>query len=75
MLNNNGYYELSLWNEHILQVWTEGRLAILRHPKGCCQDDDSCRDKLLKYIEDEGLLDEVVDKKIILLDSYIEEVE
>lgn len=75
MLANNGYYEMTLSNDHTLQVWTAGKLAILRHPVGCSVDDDSCRERLMKYIHDEGILDEVLDTKIVLLDSYAEEVE
>lgn len=73
MLANNGYYEMSLWNNHVLQVWVEGRLCILKHPKCCNKEDDSCREKLMKYIHKEGILDELLDKKIIMLDSYIED--
>lgn len=75
MLANNGYYEMTLWNGHTLQVWTEGKLCILRHPVGCSVDNDECRERLMKYIHHEGILDEVLDKKIIMLDSYAEEVE
>ena len=73
MLNNNGYYEFELWNGHKLQVWVEGRLAILNHPYSCSVNDDECREKILKYIHNEGLFDDVIDMQIILLDSYREE--
>jgi len=75
MLQKDGYYEMTLWNNHTLQVWTAGRLCILRHPVGCNQDNNECRDRLIKYIHHEGILDEVLDTKIVLLDSYVEEVE
>ena len=71
MLAENGYFELNLINDHKLQVWTTGRLCVLRHPKGCDSHKTDCRDKLMKYIEDEGILDEV--DKIIMIDSYEEE--
>lgn len=68
MLAKNGYFELNLWNNHRLQVFTAAKLGILNHPLGC---DENCRDKMLKYILDEGILDEV--DKIVILDSYCED--
>ena len=72
MLSSNGYYEFELWNGHQLQVWTEPRFCILNHPIGCDITDDSCREKIIKYIHSEGLFDEMLDKQITLLDSYAE---
>lgn len=75
MLAKNGYYEMELWNKHTLQVWTAGQLCILRHPLGCDIESNECRDRLIKYMHNEGILDEVLDKPIIMIDSYAEESE
>lgn len=73
MLANDGYYEMMLWNNHKLQVWVDGKLAILNHPLGCNSENDECHKRLMHYIHSEGILDEVLNERIIMLDSYAEE--
>lgn len=70
MLQQDGYYELTLFNDHKLQVWSSAKFCILSHPLSCCEDDDSCRERIIKYIHHEGILDEVLDTPITMLDSY-----
>lgn len=69
---NDAYFELKLWGDHELQVWPAGKLAILRHPHTCDIESDHCQQRLIKYIEAEGLFDSIP-SKVLLLDSYIED--
>lgn len=75
MLSKDGYFELTLWNNHIVQVWTSGRLLLLKHPLGCHIGDDSCRERMIKYMQNEGIFDELLNQPIVMLDSYAEESE
>jgi hypothetical protein len=70
-MENQQYFELELWGQHILQVWPAGKLAILKHPSHCDIQSDECQHKLMKYIEAEGIFDKIP-TKLIMLDSYIE---
>ena len=73
MLSSDGYYECELWNGHRLQVWTGAAFCILNHPIGCNVDRDECRERVIRYIHNEGLFDEILDVQITLLDSYAED--
>ena len=70
MLSFDEYYEL--WDGHTIQVWNAKRLVIVNHPIGCNITEVSCREKIIKYIHNEGLFDDVLDTQITLLDSYAE---
>jgi hypothetical protein len=69
-MEHNGYYELTLFNNHKLQVWTAGKLCILSHPLECNENDDNCRERIIKYIHHEGLLDDVIGENVTMIDSY-----
>ena len=45
------------------------KLITLKHPFECDSQDDSCRNHVIKYLNDEGYLDQCNDK-VIILDMY-----
>jgi len=72
-VEDSDYFELSLHKHHKLQVWPSAKFCILLHPKKCNINDDSCREKIIKYIHHEGIFDKLLDQSIIMIDSYVEE--
>jgi hypothetical protein len=74
-MESEGYSEIKLWNNHTLKMWTSGSCCILEHPMGCLKENDDCLEKIIKYIHNEGIFDKMLDKQVVLIDSYIEVVE
>lgn len=71
-MESEGYSEIKLWNGHTLKMWTSGSYCILEHPMGCLADDNACIENIIKYIHNEGIFDKMLDKQIVLIDSYVE---
>lgn len=65
------FHQLNIKN-HEITIW-ENRIIVLRHPEKCdLYEDDFCRENMLKYLSDEGL---IISNEggIIVIDSYVEE--
>jgi hypothetical protein len=64
------FHELKI-HDHEITIWDD-RFIILRHPEKCdVYEDDHCREKMLKYLADEGLIISN-DGGILIIDSYID---
>lgn len=66
------FHQLNIKN-HEITIW-ENRIIVLRHPEKCdLYEDDFCREHMLKYLSDEGL---IISNEggIIVIDSYIDEI-
>jgi len=48
------------------------QLITLKHPNKCDSQNNCCRDHIIKFLKDEGYLDQC-DDKIIILDMYTQE--
>lgn len=69
-MNTVNFHELKIQN-HSITIWDD-RFVILNHPEKCdLYEDDHCREKMLKYLYDEGY---IISNEggIIVLDSYID---
>lgn len=56
---------------HEITIW-EDRVIVLKHPEKCdLYEDDHCRERVLKYLADEGY---IISNEggIIVVDSYID---
>lgn len=64
------FHQVSI-NNHEITVWAN-RFVVLKHPEKCdLYEDDYCREKLLKYLYQEGYI--ISDEGgIIVIDSYID---
>ncbi len=45
------------------------KLITLKHPFECDSNDDTCRNHVIKFLKDEGYLDQCEDK-IVIMDMY-----
>jgi hypothetical protein len=45
------------------------KLITLKHPFECDSNDDTCRNHVIKFLKDEGYLDQCEDK-IVIIDMY-----
>lgn len=66
------FHQLNIKN-HEITIW-ENRIIVLRHPEKCdLYEDDFCREHMLKYLSDEGL---IISNEggIIVIDSYVDEI-
>jgi len=64
------FHDIKIHN-HEITIW-DNRFVVLRHPEKCdMYEDENCREKLLKYLSDEGY---IIDNEsgIIVIDSYID---
>ena len=62
------FYDLKI-NNHEITIW-ESKFVVLRHPEKCdLYEDDCCRERLTKYLIEEGYIHE---GGILIIDSYID---
>lgn len=47
------------------------KLITLKHPFECDSNDDTCRNHVIKFLKDEGYLDQCEDK-VVIMDMYTE---
>jgi len=45
------------------------KLITLKHPFECDSNDDTCRNHVIKFLKDEGYLDQCEDK-VVIIDMY-----
>jgi predicted RNA-binding protein len=45
------------------------KLITLKHPFECDSNDDACRNHVIKFLKDEGYLDQCEDK-VVIMDMY-----
>jgi len=45
------------------------KLITLKHPFECDSNDNTCRDHVIKFLKDEGYLDQCEDK-VVIMDMY-----
>lgn len=45
------------------------KLITLKHPFECDSNDDTCRNHVIKFLKDEGYLDQCEDK-VVIMDMY-----
>lgn len=59
-------------DNHKINIW-DNKYVVLKHPQKCdFYEDDMCRNKIIKYLEDEGYLNFIEDShKILVFDSYV----
>lgn len=54
---------------HEITIW-DNRFVVLRHPEKCdLYEDDCCRERITKYLIQEGYINE---GGILIIDSYID---
>lgn len=47
------------------------KLITLKHPFECDSNDDTCRNHVIKFLKDEGYLDQC-EEKVVIMDMYTE---
>lgn len=64
------FYHLNIKN-HDISIWDD-KFILLKHPEKCdiCED-DFCREHILKYLDNEGIIN-IEKGGLIVIDSYIE---
>jgi hypothetical protein len=64
------FHDIKIDN-HQITIWAD-RFVVLRHPEKCdLYEDDCCRERMIKYITDEGYIDPEKNNCIVF-DSYID---
>ena len=65
------FYNLNI-DGHKIDIWDD-KYMILKHPPKCdFYEDDFCRNRIIKYLEDEGYLNlDNENSRLIVFDSYI----
>ena len=54
---------------HEITIW-DNRFVVLRHPEKCdLYEDDCCRERITKYLIEEGYIN---DSGVLIIDSYID---
>ena len=62
------FHQVSI-NNHDITVWAN-RFVVLRHPEKCdLSEDDWCRERITKYLIEEGYIN---DSGVLIIDSYID---
>jgi hypothetical protein len=62
------FHQVSI-NNHEITVWAN-RFVVLRHPEKCdLYEDDCCRERITKYLIEEGYIN---DSGVLIIDSYID---
>jgi len=72
--NSDGSFKDVLFNvqfrDHSVICHTKEMICV-KHPAKCDHHSDDCRNSVIKYLKDEGYLDQC-DNKVILFDFYTE---
>ncbi len=64
------FHDINIHN-HRITIWAD-RFVVLRHPEKCdLYEDETCREKMIKYLTDEGYIDPEK-HNCIVIDSYID---
>ncbi len=67
-MNDVNFQDIKIKDHHIT-IWAD-RFIVLRHPEKCdLHEDDCCRERLTKYLIEEGYIN---DSGVLIIDSYID---
>lgn len=64
------FHDINIHN-HRITIWAD-RFVVLRHPEKCdLYEDETCHEKMIKYLTDEGYIDPEK-HNCLIFDSYID---
>lgn len=64
------FHDINIDN-HRITIWAD-RFVVLRHPEKCdLYEDENCREKMIKYLTNEGYIDPEK-HHCLVFDSYID---